>query len=116
MIITDADGISRVEPDLLRKLHARNEIMVIVVEDSPLTNQLLTSSDTVEIEGKLRLSQYLRKNKRLSKAEKAYRDAQRVGVRKSLRRMGIVCCFIDSVDHAIPRIVTMLEEQKHVRK
>lgn len=116
MIITDADGISRVEPDLLRKLHARNEIMVIIVEDSPLTNQLLTSSDTVEIEGKLRLSQYLRKNKRLSKAEKAYRDAQRVGVRKSLRRMGIVCCFIDSVDHAIPRIVTMLEEQKHVRK
>ena len=116
MIITDADGISRVEPDLLRKLHARNEIMVIVVEDSPLTNQLLTSSDTVEIEGKLRLSQYLRKNKRLSKAEKAYRDAQRVGVRKSLRRMGIICCFIDSVDHAIPRIVTMLEEQKHVRK
>lgn len=116
MIITDADGISRVEPDLLRKLHARNEIMVIVVEDSPLTNQLLTSSDTVEIEGKLRLSQYLRKNKRLSRAEKAYRDAQRVGVRKSLRRMGIVCCFIDSVDHAIPRIVTMLEEQKHVRK
>lgn len=116
MIITDADGISRVEPDLLRRLHARNEIMVIVAEDSPLTNQLLTSSDTVEIEGKLRLSQYLRKNKRLSKAEKAYRDAQRVGVRKSLRRMGIVCCFIDSVDHAIPRIVTMLEEQKHVRK
>ena len=116
MIITDADGISRVEPDLLRKLHARNEIMVIVVEDSPLTNQLLTSSDTVEIEGKLRLSQYLRKNKRLSKAEKAYRDAQRVGVRKSLRRMGIVCCFIDSIDHAIPIIVTMLEEQKHVRK
>lgn len=116
MLITDADGISRVEPDLLRRLHARNEIMVIVVEDSPLTNQLLVSSDTVEIEGKLRLSQYLRKNKRLSKAEKAYRDAQRVGVRKSLRRMGIVCCFVDSVDHAIPRIVTMLEEQKHVRK
>ena len=116
MLITDADGISRVEPDLLRKLHARNEIMVIVVEDSPLTNQLLASSDAVEIEGKLRLSQYLRKNKRWSKAEKAYRDAQRVGVRKSLRRMGIVCCFVDSVDHAIPRIVTMLEEQKHVRK
>ena len=116
MLITDADGISRIEPDLLRRLHARNEIMVIVVEDSPLTNQLLVSSDTVEIEGKLRLSQYLRKNKRLSKAEKAYRDAQRVGVRKSLRRMGIVCCFVDSVDHAIPRIVTMLEEQKHVRK
>ena len=116
MLITDADGISRVEPDLLRKLHARNEIMVIVVEDSPLTNQLLASSDAVEIEGKLRLSQYLRKNKRLSKAEKAYRDAQRVGIRKSLRRMGIVCCFVDSIDHAIPRIVTMLEEQKHVRK
>ena len=116
MLITDADGISRVEPDLLRKLHARNEIMVIVVEDSPLTNQLLASSDTVEIEGKLRLSQYLRKNKRLSKAEKAYRDAQRVGIRKSLRRMGIVCCFVDSIDHAIPRIVTMLEEQKHARK
>jgi hypothetical protein len=64
----------------------------------------------------LRLSRYFRENKKIAKAEEKYREAQRVGIRKTLRRMGIVCCFVDSVNHAIPRIVTMLEEQKHVRR
>ena len=62
-----------------------------------------------------RALKYFRKNKKIAAAENEFREAQRIGIRKSLRRMGIVCSFIDSVDHAIPRIVAMLEEQKHVR-
>lgn len=116
IVISDADGISHINTELVRKLHARHEIMVIIVEDSPLTNKRLFSYDTVDIDGRLRLSRYFRENKKIAKAEEKYREAQRVGIRKTLRRMGIVCCFVDSVNHAIPRIVTMLEEQKHVRR
>lgn len=116
LIISDADSVSKIDTELIRKLHARHEIMFIIVEDSPMTNELLFNLDTVDLEGKMRLSRYFRKNKKIAEAESQYREAQRVGIRKTLRRMGIVCSFVDSVNHAIPRIIAMLEEQKHVRR
>ena len=116
IVMSDAEGISKIDTELVRKLHARHEIMFIVVEDSPLTNELLADYDAVDVDGKMRLSHFFRQNKKIAKAEAEYREAQRVGIRKTLRRIGIVCCFVDSVNHAIPRIIGMLEEQKHVRR
>jgi hypothetical protein len=116
IILSDAEGVGRVDPELIRKLHARHEIMFIVVEDSPLTNSVLYNTDAIDLDGDVHLSKYFRKSKKIAAAENEYREAQRVGIRKSLRRMGIVCSFIDSIDHAIPRIVAMLEEQKRVRR
>ncbi len=116
LIISDADSVSRIDTELIRKLHARHEIMFIIIEDSPMTNELLFNLDTVDLEGKMRLSRYFRENKKIAEAESQYREAQRVGIRKTLRRMGIVCSFVDSVNHAIPRIIAMLEEQKRVRR
>ena len=116
LIISDADSVSQIDTELIRKLHARNEIMFIIIEDSPMTNELLYDYDTVDLDGKMRLSKYFRKNKKIAEAEAQYREAQRVGIRKTFRRMGIVCSFVDSVNHAIPRIIKMLEEQKHVRR
>ena len=116
IIMSDAEGVSQIDTEMVRKLHARHEIMFIIIEDSPLTNGLLINYDTVDIDGKTRLSRFFRQNKKIAKAEEEYREAQRVGIRKTLRRMGIVCCFVDSTNHAIPRIVNMLEEQKHVRR
>ncbi len=116
IVMSDAEGISKIDTELVRKLHARHEIMFIVVEDSPLTNELLADYDAVDIDGKMRLSHFFRQNKKIAKAEAEYREAQRIGIRKTLRRIGIVCCFVDSVNHAIPRIIGMLEEQKHVRR
>ena len=81
-----------------------------------MTNATLFGFDAVDINGKMRLSRYFRENKKIAKAEAEYREAQRVGIRKTLRRMGIVCCFVDSTNHAIPRIISMLEEQKRVRR
>ena len=74
IIMSDAEGVSQIDTEMIRKLHAR------------------------------------------AKAEEEYREAQRIGIRKTLRRLGIVCCFVDGTNHAIPRIVNMLEEQKHVRR
>ena len=116
LIISDSENISKINTELVRKLHARHEIMFIVIEDSPMTNSILFDHDTVDIDGKMRLSRFFRENKKIAKAETEYREAQRNGIRKTLRRMGVVCCFVDSVNHAIPRIVAMLEEQKHARR
>ncbi|MBR5419115.1 DUF58 domain-containing protein [Candidatus Saccharibacteria bacterium] len=115
IILSDAEGVGRIDTELVRKLHARHEIMFIAIEDSPMTNSVLYNTEAIDIDGDVHLSKYFRKSKKIIKAENDYREAQRIGIRKSLRRMGVVCSFIDSVDHAIPRIVAMLEEQKHVR-
>jgi len=115
IILSDAEGVGRIDTELVRKLHARHEIMFIIIEDSPMTNSVLYNTEAIDIDGDVHLSKYFRKSKKIIKAENDYREAQRIGIRKSLRRMGVVCSFIDSVDHAIPRIVAMLEEQKHVR-
>ena len=116
IIMSDAEGVSQIDTEIVRKLHARHEIMFIIVEDSPLTNKLLVNYDTVDIEGKMRLSRFFRQNKKIAKDEENYREAQRSGIRRTLRRMGIVCCFVDSTNHAIPRIIGMLEEQRRARK
>ena len=89
--------------------------MFIIVEDSPLTNELLLDYDAVDVEGRMRLSSFFRENKKIAAAEREFRETQKNSIRRALRRQGITCCFVDSVNHAIPRIVTMLEEQKHVR-
>ncbi len=116
VIISDAESVSQIDQDLLRRLHARNEIMFIVVEDSPLTNQKLLDYEAIDIDGKMRLSSFFRQNKKIAAAEAEFRKAQQDGIKKGLRRQGIVCCFVDSVNNAIPAIVRMLEEQKHVRR
>lgn len=116
IVISDPEGVSKIDTELVRKLHARHEIMFIIIEDSPLTNENLFARDMVDIDGKMRLSRYFRHNRKIARAEEEYREAQRAGIRKNLRRMGIVSCFVDSVDHAIPRIITMLQEQKSVRR
>ncbi|MCQ2570969.1 MAG: DUF58 domain-containing protein [Candidatus Saccharibacteria bacterium] len=116
LIISDAEGVSQIDTELVRRLHARHEIMFIIVEDSPLTNNILANYDTVDVDGKMHISRFFRQNKKIAKAEEEYREAQRIGIQKTLRRMGIVCCFVDSTNHAIPRIIHMLEEQKHVRR
>ena len=116
ILMSDADGIGRIDPELLRRLHVRNEILTVIVEDSPLSNPKLKDDEVADIDGKVRLPHYLRHSRSVAKAENEYRTAQRNGIQKSLRRIGIVSCFVDSIDHAIPRIITMLEEQKHVRR
>ena len=116
IVISDTDSISQIDTEIVRRLHARNEMMFIIVEDSPLTNELLLDYDAVDVEGRMRLSSYFREDKKVAAAEREFREAQKNSIRRALRRQGITCCFVDSVNHAIPRIVTMLEEQKHVRR
>ncbi len=116
IVITDPDNAETIDSEIIRKLNARHEQMYIMIEDSPMTNELLFDKDVFDNESKVRLPQYYRKNKKLAKAEKDYREAQKERIRKALRHFHIASTFVDSTDHAIPAIVKMLEEQKHARR
>ncbi len=89
--------------------------MFCVVEDAPVTSKLLQKNEVRDIEKDVRLPRFFRTDTRLAKSEEAYREAQRQVIKRTLRHYGIVSCFVDGSDHAIPRIIQMLEEQKHAR-
>ena len=116
VVITDPDGAETIDSEIIRKLNSRHEQMYIMIEDSPMTNEALYHDEVRDIDGKVRLPQFYRKNKKLAKAEKDYRDAQKVKIQKALRHFRIASSFIGSSDNAIPAIVRMLEEQKHARR
>ena len=116
IVITDPDNAETIDSEIIRKLNARHEQMYVLVEDSPMTNSALQKEEMRDIEGKVRLPRFYRKNKMLAKAEKDYRDAQRIKIKKALHHFRIASAFVDGSDHAIPAIVRMLEEQKHARR
>ncbi len=116
IVITDPDNAETIDSEIIRKLNARHEQMYILVEDSPMTNTILQNKEVRDIEGKVRLPQFYRKNKMLAKAEKNYRDAQKVKIKKALHHFRIASTFVDGSEHAIPAIIRMLEEQKHARR
>ena len=116
IVITDPTSAATVNRELIRRLNARHEQMYILIEDSPMTNNLISGQSVNDIEGDIRLPHYFRTNKKIAAAETQFRANQRELIAKGLRRFGIVSCSIDSTDHAIPRIFQMLEEQKHVRR
>ncbi len=115
IVITDPSTALTIDRSLIRKLNARHEQMFCVVEDAPVTSKLLQKNEVRDIEKDVRLPRFFRTDIKLAKSEEAYREAQRQVIKRTLRHYGIVSCFVDSSDHAIPRIIQMLEEQKHAR-
>jgi uncharacterized protein (DUF58 family) len=116
IVITDPDNAETIDSEIIRKLNARHEQMFILIEDSPMTNTALHDKEVRDIDGKVRLPHFYRKNKSLAKAEKDYRDAQKIKIKKALHHFHIASTFIGSSDQAVPAIVRMLEEQKHARR
>ncbi len=116
IIITDPSSAATLDRDLVRRLNARHEQMYILVEDSPLSNKLLLDEDAADMNEDVRLPHYFRANKKIAEAEEEFRASINEKIQKGLRRFGIVSTFVDSTEHAIPRIFTMLEEQRRVRR
>ena len=116
VVITDPDSAETIDSEIIRKLNARHEQMYIMVEDSPMTNNIISEQIVNDIDGDVRLSHYFRTNKKIAAAETQFRSNQKELIAKGLRRFGIVSCSVDSTDNAIPRIFQMLEEQRHVRR
>ena len=116
IVITDPDNAETIDSETIRKLNARHEQMYIMVEDSPMTNSKFHDKDVRDIEGKVRLPHFYRKDKKLAKAEKTFRENQREKIKKALRHFCIPSAFVGSSEEAIPAIIKMLEEQKHARR
>ena len=116
IVITDTSGAANISQDILRRLRVRHEQMIIMVEDSELTNSAFTKTEARDVMEDLRLPAFIRKDRNLKKAEAEMRESIKTTTQYNLRRLGICSCCIASSDAVIPAIFKMLEEQKHVRR
>ena len=116
IIIADGFSVSKIPIDIFRKLSARHEQMVVMVDDAPMTNKLFSKDEARDISEDIRLPRYLRNNRKLRKAEENMRTAVQEKTTHELKRLGICSCVVSSVDDAVPKVFKMLEEQKHARK
>ena len=116
IVITDPSSAATLDRDLVRRLNARHEQMYIMIEDSPLCNKKMLDEDMVDMSEELRLPHYFRANKKIATAEEEFRAGLYEKIQKGLRHFGIVSTVVDGSEHAIPRIFTMLEEQRRVRR
>lgn len=116
VVITDPANAEQITPALIRKLRAHHQQLYIMVEDSPLCNPRLFGEDCSDINGRVRLPRFLRQNRAVAMAEMEYRINQEKIIYRNLRRHGAHGCFVDGSEHVIPRILKMLEEQKHEQR
>ena len=115
-IITDNYSASKISESLLKRLRVRHEQMIIMIEDSPVTNPNLSRTEARDVDEDLKLPIYFRNNKKLRNAETKMRASLSEKTTHDLRRLGICSCQIESSDAVVPNIFKMLEEQKHVRR
>ena len=116
IIITDEAGAAGISLALVRKLKVRHEIMLVMIADSEVTNEKLSSDVVRDVVNDKKVPKYIRNNKKLKQAEREYRKKMREDVAKEYGRIGIRSCVLTGVDGAIPGIFRMLEEQKHARR
>ena len=116
IVITDPDSAETIDSEIIRKLNARHEQMYILIEDSPITNAMFYENDARDIDGRVRVPHFYRRDKKLAKAENEYRKNQQEKIKKVLRHFRIVSASVSGTNDAIPAIVRMLEEQKHEKR
>ena len=115
-IVTDVHGALGISEDLLRRLRVRHEIMSIMVEDISFTDNKFKNDAAIDITDNTSLPRFMRTNRKLKKAEDALREENLKKATHRFKKLGIMSCRIYDIDHAIPEIFKMLEEQKHVRR
>ena len=114
-IITDVHGAMQISEEVLRRLRVRHEQMVIMVEDASFSEKGLKNKDAIDITTGAVLPHYMRKSRKLRRAEEKMREDNLNKVARELKRLGITSCHLDSTENAIPEIFKMLEAARHVR-
>lgn len=114
-IITDVHGAMQISEDILRRLRVRHEQMIVMVDDMSFTAPKLTKKDAWDVTSGNILPHYIRKSRRLRRAEEKMHEENLNKVTKELKRLGIKNCHLDGTKKAIPELFKMMEASRHVR-
>lgn len=107
-IITDIDGMDKLDENELKKLKLQHDILVINVSDSEIFGSLAYDIDNEQYFPKMILE-----DKKLAEIEKKEKEKVLANCEKKFKKYGIPFVTIDSSKESVIKIIELLERYKN---
>ena len=107
-IITDLEGMEKINPTTLKKLSEFNDIMLINVEDAYLTGDMAYDLDSSKYTPKLLL-----RNNKLAELERKDREERLKEIEKNFNKNRTTIVTVSKVRDIVPKTIELLERHKN---
>ena len=107
-IITDLEGMEKINPTTLKKLSEFNDIMLINVEDAYLTGDMAYDLDSSKYTPKLLL-----RNNKLAELERKDREERLKEIEKNFTKNRTTIVTVSKVRDIVPKTIELLERHKN---
>jgi Uncharacterized conserved protein (some members contain a von Willebrand factor type A (vWA) domain) len=110
-VITDSNGVSKIDDSILKKISVVNDQMFIILKDSQITN--IDNEETLDIDANKYIPKYIRENKELMIAEEIHKQELYNDIQNKLKKKGISNVLISNEKEVINQILKLLEGHKN---
>lgn len=110
-IVTDTDGVCRIDDMTLRRLLVRHDIILINVGDADISGGGL-----YDVEDGRYMPEFFTRSRRLTKQIEAQRQAQRMMCDEKMRRNGIAYSVFQNTDNMERQISELLNKHRSVKR
>lgn len=107
-IITDLEGMEKIDPDTLKKLSEFNDIMLINIDDAYLTGDVAYDLEISKYTPKLML-----KNNKLAELERKDREERLKEIEKNFIKNRTTIVTVSKVRDIVPKTIELLERHKN---
>lgn len=107
-IITDLDGMEKIDPNSLKKLSQFNDVMLINIEDA-----FLTGDSAFDMEDSKYTPKILLKDKKLGELERKDRQERLEKLEKDFRKSKTTVVSVGGIKDIVPKIIELLERHKN---
>ena len=107
-VITDMDGMDRIDDSLLRKLTVNNDVMLIDVEDAYYTGEELYDVDRERYP-----ADFMLRSRKLIRAERKMRERMMNQALDLYKRHGVSMVTINRESEIIDKVVELLEKHRN---
>ena len=107
-IITDLEGMEKMNPNSLKKLSEYNDVMIINVDDAYLTGDSAFDMDSAKYTPYLLL-----KSEKLHELEREDRTQRKEKIEKEFRNNRATVVSIGGIKEIVPKIIELLERHKN---
>ena len=111
LVVTDAEGVSRISDSLLKQLAARHDILLVEVSDADFTG-----GTPFEVNDEIYVPPFIARNKKLQRMEQKLKKAKQDDDERRLLRAGVVSVCVRSEADVTEKLIEMMERHKYANK
>lgn len=106
-IITDLDGLSRMDEEVIKKLTVNNDAMVVNINDVYLTGDTVYDVDAGGYE-----DDFVLRSRRLREAERKMREEIFSNAQQNFRRYGVSMVTVEKEEEIVDKVVELFRRHK----